>query len=527
MSTNPSTCTTPLLHGKLKDVLNESNNNSDLVHQTVSLELSEGEASTQNICSMETCPVDSLYDSADDDDSQPPIWGRLFPLGTSFTPFGMHNDTYIFGRGDDNDYQFTTTNVKKNQCFQAYSKTHFKLSKVNETTGQIVFLHDLSSNGTYINSALVGKGKKHVLNNNDEISLAIPKNKAFVYMDPNSNEENDLPQALREKYTLTKLLGRGACGEVKLAFEKGTCKKYAVKIISKKTFTLGGKNTIDTAHNVSREVDIMKDLNHPCIIRVEDVIDTPEKLYLILELVEGGELFDRVVSVEQFDEPTAKMLFYQMVHAIKYLHDQNITHRDLKPENILLCDPESNDTLIKVTDFGLSRFVDTVSLMKTFCGTPNYLAPEILASQGTGAYTNAVDAWSLGVILFICLVGYPPFSDERTDMTLNKQILEGHVEFPEQFWSNISSSAVDLVRKFLTVDDKKRITLSEALEHPWLKDDLATTAAHKLMYPDTCMSPPAVLPRKRNGEDFDSPKRKAPGRLDNGAEATTPSVSSS
>ena len=141
-----------------------------------------------------------------------------------------------------------------------------------------------------------------------------------------------------------------------------------------------------------------------------------------MELIEGGELFERIVAHGQFDEATTKFLFRQMAIGVKYLHEHSITHRDLKPENILLMSPETNETLIKITDFGLSKFINETSLLKTFCGTPTYLgrrehcsgkksthwnrfylAPEILVSRGEGSYTNKVDVWSLGVILYICL----------------------------------------------------------------------------------------------------------------------------
>jgi serine/threonine-protein kinase Chk2 len=155
--------------------------------------------------------------------------------------------------------------------------------------------------------------------------------------------------------------------------------------------------------------------------------------------MEGGELFDRIVNQGRFDEPTAKLYFYQMVQAIKYLHDQGITHRDIKPENVLLAS-DSAESLIKVTDFGLSRFVGEQSLMKTLCGTPSYLAPEVLTSAGTGGYTKAVDCWSLGVILYICLAGYPPFSDEITTHTLHDQITKGIYSFPDKYWGSVSDS---------------------------------------------------------------------------------------
>ena len=124
---------------------------------------------------------------------------------------------------------------------------------------------------------------------------------------------------------------------------------------------------------IQAECSILKALNHPCIIRIVDVFDTSDAVFIVLELVEGGELFDRIVAQGQLDEQTSKFLFRQMVLGVKYLHEKSITHRDLKPENILLCSPDTNETLVKITDFGLSKFINETSLMKTFCGTPNYL----------------------------------------------------------------------------------------------------------------------------------------------------------
>ncbi|KAL7063059.1 hypothetical protein AAHC03_01577 [Spirometra sp. Aus1] len=221
-------------------------------------------------------------------------------------------------------------------------------------------------------------------------------------------------------------------------------------------------------------------LNHPCIVRIFDVIDTDDALYMILELVEHGELFDRVVSLGQLSEEDSKFLFLQIVLATKYLHDNGITHRDLKPENILLSGP-SNRCLIKVTDFGLSKFVDGNTMLRTFCGTPTYLAPEVLLTAGCGVYTSSIDVWSLGVILYICLVGYPPFTDEREDFELQQQIIGGHFDFPERFWSGISDSAKDLIRQLLTVNPSNRISLKATLEHPWLSDPVIRKEVSDLM----------------------------------------------
>lgn len=437
----------------------------------------------------ETVPADFLdgFDETEEDEEENSpkedvCWGRVFPLGSSFVALDLCKDEYTFGRGEACDYQFNSPEMVKNPCFQAYSKVHFKISRESGSgTGDITFLHDLSVNGTFINGEKIGKGRKSVLNNNDEISLAIIKNKAFVYMDVSANADLSLPSEMRESYSLSKLLGRGACGEVKLAFTKEHCKKVAVKIIQKTKFGTG----VGPVRPVTNEVSILRSLQHPCIIAVEDVFETPETLFIIMELVEGGELFDRVVSAGHLSEEIAKLLFYQMVCGIKYLHDKDISHRDLKPENILLAS-DAEETLVKVTDFGLSKFIDGNTMLKTFCGTPNYLAPEILKTAGMGAYTKAIDCWSLGVILFICLSGYPPFSDDRSDKPMNEQILKGDYlhYLKEPFWKAISDDAKDLLKKLLCTDPIKRATIKDAFDHPWFKDEVMKNRANELMYPE-------------------------------------------
>lgn len=221
-----------------------------------------------------------------------------------------------------------------------------------------------------------------------------------------------------------------------------------------------------------------------------------DSTYLMLELVEGGELFDLIVDQKRFTEPQGKLHAYQIISAIDYLHTNNITHRDLKPENILVVRKDP-DTLIKITDFGLSKFVDETSMLKTFCGTPNYLAPEIVGSKGEGAYTKAVDLWAAGVIVFICLGGYPPFSRDYKDISLEKQILTGRKSFPAKFWKDISRNAVDFIDKLLQVIPENRMTADQALRHKWLMDEKMLEVAKKLMYPE-CSA---------NGTDHPTPAR--------------------
>ena len=161
--------------------------------------------------------------------------------------------------------------------------------------------------------------------------------------------------------------------------------------------------------------------------------------------------------------------------AIKYFHSKNIVHRDLKPENILLDFVNEKDKfpLVKITDLGLSKLVDE-SVLKTFCGTPQYLAPEILTSRvrGDGTYSHKVDCWSMGVILFILLSGSPPFAPKRPDRKeLVPQIVEGDYSFDPRLWSNVSHEAIDLIKNLMDVNVERRLSASEALLHPWIAND--------------------------------------------------------
>jgi len=201
-------------------------------------------------------------------------------------------------------------------------------------------------------------------------------------------------------------------------------------------------------------------------LELKEFFETETTLYLVLELVTGGELLDKILEEKHFPEDKARNYFRQMLEAEIYLHAQDIAHLDLKPENILLKEPDSD--IIKLSDFGLSRVVDQASFMKTICGTPQYVAPEILTSNRNEGYGLACDLWSSGVILYIMLVGYPPFSDTKPKPVF-EQIKTGDYDFPKDYWSDISPSAIYLIKRLLTVDPRKRITAKEALESAWMR----------------------------------------------------------
>lgn len=273
------------------------------------------------------------------------------------------------------------------------AKKHFRIFREQN----IVYVFDNSGNGTFVDGILLGQGNTLPLANNAVLSLAEERHKVFVFIDLMADEQSNLPKEFSEKYLITKKIGAGVCGEVKLAFERATCKKVAVKTINKKDFPA----SLGTAtRNAEREIQILKKIDHPCLIKTEDFFQTDDSYYIVLELMEGGELFDRVKSKNQIEESIAKLYFYQMLKAVEYLHNNGIIHRDLKPENVLLSS-QDDICVIKITDFNQSKILEESALMRTLCGTPTYLAPEVFTDAVTVGYSSAVDAWSLGVVLFV------------------------------------------------------------------------------------------------------------------------------
>uniref|UniRef100_A0A3P8U7Y9 Checkpoint kinase 2 n=1 Tax=Amphiprion percula TaxID=161767 RepID=A0A3P8U7Y9_AMPPE len=331
------------------------------------------------------------------------------------------------------------------------------------------------------------------------------RNRVFVFIDLMSDDQSSLPRELREKYLLTRRIGTGVCGEVRLAFQRSTCRKVAVKIINKKNFQSEGMAT----RNATTEIEILQRVDHPCLIKTEDFYQTDDSYYIVLELMEGGELFHRVKSQQQLQENVAKLYFYQMLSAVQYLHSNGIIHRDLKPENILLSSQE-DVCLIKVTDFNQSRILEESVLMRTLCGTPSYLAPEVFTQASTTGYSLAVDAWSLGVLLFVCLGGYPPFHESFGDKSVTDQIILGEFTMVPSKWRHVSDQAKDVVRRLLVVDPSKRMSIEAALQHAWLQDQGMLETAHRLMYPPgedaaavSMQEAPSGGPSKRKRGDGD------------------------
>jgi len=266
---------------------------------------------------------------------------------------------------------------------------------------------------------------------------------------------------IKKNYEMGDVLGSGNFAVVK----KATNKQKDSKIPTQVAIKIIDKAKVEDMNDIQREIEIMSIISHPNVINLFEIYDEPKKMHLVMELVTGGELFDRIVSAGSYTEADAANTIKTLCSALAYLHEKDIVHRDLKPENILYESP-ADDAQIKVADFGLARIVSNKDMMKTACGTPGYVAPEILKNQGYNS--GAVDLWSAGVILYILLCGFPPFYEEELP-ALFDQILHARYDFPSPWWDNISAEAKDLVTKLLELDPKKRLTAVQVAEHPWIK----------------------------------------------------------
>merc|ERR1712137_1224999 len=281
-----------------------------------------------------------------------------------------------------------------------------------------------------------------------------------------SGEEGADPiTVFQEKYEVGEVLGRGAFSVVKEVTSKRSGRKYAVKIIDK-------KNVGQDMQRLRIEIDILTRVKHPNIINLKEIMEDEGTLFIVTELVTGGELFDKIVELGAYSEADAAKLVFNMVSAIDYLHSQNIVHRDLKPENLLL-KADTDISEVKLADFGLSKIIsDGVQkqMMQTACGTPGYVAPEVLTADG---YDKEVDLWSIGVITYILLCGFPPFYNEHLPV-LFESIMKAEYDYPEDYWDEISDTAKNFIDRLLVVEPDKRMTTKQALEHPWLSGQAST-----------------------------------------------------
>jgi len=270
------------------------------------------------------------------------------------------------------------------------------------------------------------------------------------------------------------VLGTGHHGSVRQCTNRASGLRFAVKSIRK------NDPNVKPA-GLAREISLLREMKHDNVVELVEVFEDSEYVHLVTDLCEGGELFDKIVEKSCtdngspcFTESEAARIMHQILSALSYMHKKGVAHRDIKPENILFktntADDEnssssSSSPVVKIIDFGLSRkhFANSEPAMSTIVGTPYYIAPEVLRKR----YDKSCDLWSVGVIAYILLCGYPPFNGTSNDQT-HRCVLKGRYYFPQEDWEGISSEAVDFIKRMLKTDPRKRMTLEQALNHPWI-----------------------------------------------------------
>ncbi|KAF4533376.1 hypothetical protein B566_EDAN002774 [Ephemera danica] len=293
--------------------------------------------------------------------------------------------------------------------------------------------------------------------------------------------ESERERLLVNEYKLGDVIGRGPSTTVYRCLHKGRT-EWACKVFRKSGLNKRAAQT---------EIGILLRLRHPNIIGLREVFETRTEIQLVLELVTGGELFERIVERGHYSEQDAASAVRQILSALEYMHSHGVVHRDIKPEN-LLYETEEEDSRLKLADFGLSKILQNQQpAMNTLCGTIGYCAPEVLLQKN---YDASVDLWSLGVVTYIilqilqihtfkCIVnvygvtildrlcGFEPFWDEAGDLAVCRRVVEGDFSFPSPWWDDISESAKDLITKLLQVDPASRPTAVEANHHPWVRGE--------------------------------------------------------
>lgn len=289
---------------------------------------------------------------------------------------------------------------------------------------------------------------------------------------PDKEDGDELPDKnvardFYAKYEPKEILGKGVSSTVRRCIEKDTGKEYAAKIIDISADT-DDSSMVSLKEATLREISTLRLVaGHPFIIELHDVFESSTFIFLVFEICKNGELFDYLTNVVALSEKKTKNVMKQLFEAVEFIHSKHVAHRDLKPENILLDD----DCNIKLTDFGFAQVISPSEKLYDLCGTPGYLAPELLRAsmyEGADGYGKEVDIWACGVIMYTLLVGFPPFW-HRKQMVMLRNIMEGKYEFCSPEWDDITDLPKELINKLLVVDPKRRITASEALSHDFFK----------------------------------------------------------
>lgn len=266
---------------------------------------------------------------------------------------------------------------------------------------------------------------------------------------------------IKDHYALVAVLGEGHFGRVYLGKDRQTFERFAVKVLRKST------NKTRSHLHIQRELEILRRVNHPNIVRLYDLFVDDQKLYFVLEYMRGGALFDLLAEHTSFSEELASSMVRDILRGLAYLHAHNIVHRDLKPDNIL-CASSEWPFQVKLADFGLSNMLDEVdNSLQSKVGTPLYCSPELLMQS---SYNEKIDCWAAGVLMYELLTGTRPFNHPDSKTVIN-MIVEGKIRYPDELWAGISAEALSLVQALLRRNPDERPSADEALQHPWILNE--------------------------------------------------------
>ncbi|KAI7783886.1 hypothetical protein LA080_011148 [Diaporthe eres] len=393
--------------------------------------------------------------------TDPAFWGCLLPQDSNWprTVLADRHESfpasksqgYIVGRCFECDLVVDKPYVSNRHCL---------IYRITRNGQVCVFLRDLSSNGTFVNQSVVGCNKVVELKNGDEITIIDTARFRFY-------QAKTIYRSFAQQYSLLDTLGKGDIGRVFVCQEKSTGQRFAVK---KYTFSPDAKSDQDVKESIAAELNLMG-LCHRNITFMKEAFAGDASSSHVTKIAERGDLYDLIVRKSKLSEDETRRIFSQLFDAVKYLvqHERDIVHRDLKPENILILDEELS---VVLCSFGLSITITTQNFDTTLCGSPIYVAPEVLAESQHRKYGREVDIWSLGVVLYICLCGFPPFSDdlysEDFPYSLGQQIKSGKFEYPSPHWDSVGDPALNLIDSMLAVEPQRRFTIEKCLTHPWL-----------------------------------------------------------
>lgn len=391
---------------------------------------------------------------------------------TVMLPRRAAGHVYTFGRHKSCDFILSGNR---------FSNIHFKVWETDTEgstygdSNSVVIVQDTSTNGTFLNQARIGKGQTTVLANGDELAAGVgvaqDEVRYLIQLPQRSrpNMQSTLSpeaEACRRKYDIRQILGQGAFATVRCAINRSTGAKCAVKILNQRKLAITNANAKAT-ELFKREIEILQSTRHPNIVQYVDMWADTTEIYLVLEFLSGGDLMDYIMRRGKLNESGTVNIIRQVLDALVYCHRIGIAHRDIKPENILLT--SDDPPIAKLTDFGLAKMVEPGSFLKTFCGTLTYVAPEVISMHGriAGAYSTAVDMWSIGCVTFIMLAGTMPFIADGQEAMM-QIIQEGDYDDAMLDEIELSGAGLDFIESVLRVNPESRMTGEQALHHPWI-----------------------------------------------------------